>query len=64
VFIVYPPSTLKGEEDKAYKQIYFFKNNFFSKCRGAYVGERVDHFILRPPVQFERLGLSPTNQVL
>jgi len=46
-FIVYPPSTLKGEEDKAYKQIYFLKI-IFSKYRGPYVGERVDQSQLLP----------------
>jgi len=37
---VYPPSTLKGEEDKAYKQIYFLKI-IFSKYRGPMLGREL-----------------------
>jgi hypothetical protein len=38
---------------------FILKIIFFSKYRGAYVGERVDHFQLQPLLQISELGILP-----
>jgi hypothetical protein len=40
---------------------FILKIIFFQNIGGAYVGERVDHFILRPPKQIAWWECLPTN---